>query len=71
MLWIANHCLVLHPSVINGVSAVLNAKAFTPHHTFGLAGGGLQHAFTVALYLTGAAIADLRNHAVRLMKRHG
>ena len=33
MLWIANHCLVLHPSVINGVSAVLNAKAFAPCHT--------------------------------------
>ena len=49
----------------------MNAKAFTPIHTFGLAGGGLQHAFTIALYLTGAAIADLRNHAVRLMKRHG
>ena len=29
MLWIANHCLVLHPSVINGVSAVLNAKLTT------------------------------------------
>ena len=25
--------LVLHPSVINGVSAVLNAKAFAPCHT--------------------------------------
>ena len=33
MLWIADDCLVLHPSVINGVSAVLNAKAFAPCHT--------------------------------------
>ena len=36
-------------------------------HLYGYPGAPLpQHAFTTALYLTGAAIADLRNHAVRL-----
>jgi hypothetical protein len=68
---------VEHSAGSVGVSVVLNTKAFTPCRTpagasADLAGGGPQHADTLDSYLTGAAcLADLRNHAVRLMKRHG
>ena len=57
----------------SAVSVPPNASASTPSRTpAGLADGGSGHADTINSYPTRAAcIADLRDHAVRLMKRRG
>ena len=62
------------PETGSGVSIPFTANVpCTPHRApADLAFGGSGHADTINSYPTRAAcFADLRDHAVRLMKRHG